>query len=184
MHLYAIISVEHISNFTKKEGSLFMSENTFYADLDRINGKGVLITGHGKGLVNKNSNINGEYISNDMVRLKSINGQLFGYQGYIKKDNNELTKIDYLLYFFEKSEPDQPLEPTIITTEAYLSLSKHNIEMGASISAMFGSSSQSSKTAYDEYVEILRQVKDTLFISIPFTKDENQRAIFVNDIVK
>lgn len=161
-----------------------MSENVFYADLDKINGKGVLVTGHGKGLVNKNSNINGEYIANDMVRLKLINGELFGYQGYINKENNELTKIDYLLYFFAQSEHNQPLEPTNITTESYLLLSKHNIDIGAGIGALFGSSYQSSKTAYDEYVEILKQVKNVRFISIPFTKDENQRAIFVNDIVK
>ena len=44
-----------------------MSRNIFYADLDSINNKGVLVTGHGKGLVNKNSRINGKYIANDMV---------------------------------------------------------------------------------------------------------------------
>lgn len=161
-----------------------MSENVFYADIDKINGKGVLVTGHGKGLVSYNSNINGEYIANDMVRLESINGELFGYQGYIKKEDNELTKIDYLLYFFAQTENNQPLEPTIITTEEYLLLSKHNIDMGGGISAMFGSSAKSSKNAYDEYVEILKQVTSAHFISIPFTADENQRAIFVNDIVK
>jgi len=161
-----------------------MSENVYYADLDEINGKGVLVTGHGKGLVMKNSNINGKYITNDMVRLKSINGELFGYQGYVKQENDKLTKIDYLLYFFEQTENNQPLEPSIIDIEEYLSLSKHNIDIGGGISAMFGRSSQSSKTTYNEYEEILKQVTSVHFISIPFTKDENQRAIFVNDIVK
>jgi hypothetical protein len=49
-----------------------MSKNIFYADFDRINGKEVFLTDHGKGLVNKNSIVNGEYIANDMVRLIRI----------------------------------------------------------------------------------------------------------------
>ena len=169
-----------------------MSKNVFYADLDIINGKGVLVTGHGKGLVNKNSIINGKYIANDMVRLIVKDGALFGYQGYtaffpVDNEENELTKIDYLLYFFGQPEPDQPLEPTTIDAEKYLRLSRHNIELADSMTAMFNSlvgKSQNSKNAYDEYEEILKQVNDACFISVPFTKDENQRAIFVNNIIK
>ena len=54
-----------------------MSRNIFYADLDSINDKGVLVTGHGKGLVNKNSLINGKYISSDMVRLRIESNERF-----------------------------------------------------------------------------------------------------------
>ncbi|GGE76073.1 hypothetical protein [Priestia taiwanensis] len=165
-----------------------MSKNDFYADLDKINEKGVLVTGHGKGLVSKNPNINGEYIANDMVRLIAKNGELFGYQGYVEKEDNELTKIEYLLYFFEQSEPNQPPEPAIITAETYLSLSKHNIDMGEQTSMMlsplFGKPSRNSKSAYSEYEEILKQVNNAYFISVPFTKDENQRATFVNNLIK
>lgn len=50
----------------------------FYADLDMINSKGVLITGHGKGIVNKNPHISGEYIAPDMVRLIAIKNELYG----------------------------------------------------------------------------------------------------------
>lgn len=73
-----------------------MSRNIFYADLDSINNKGVLVTGHGKGLVNKNSRINGKYIANDMVRLRIESNELFGYQGYIPQSAPELHVIDYL----------------------------------------------------------------------------------------
>ncbi|HDR7744049.1 TPA: hypothetical protein QCX78_005605, partial [Bacillus pacificus] len=92
-----------------------MSKSVFYADLDIINEKGVLVTGHGKGLVSKNPIINGQYVANDMVRLTVKNGDLFGYQGYVEQKNNELIKIDYLLYFFAASESNQPSQPTIIT---------------------------------------------------------------------
>ncbi|PES19768.1 hypothetical protein CN488_23270 [Bacillus anthracis] len=165
-----------------------MSKNTFYADLDRINKKGVLITGHGKGLVSKNSNINGEYIANDMVRLTIKNGELFGYQGYVEKEDNELTKIEYLLYFFDQTEPNQPPAPAIINAETYSSLSKHNINVGEKnalmISSLLGKTPPNLGSAYSEYEEILKQVNNANFISVPFTKDENERALFVNTLIK
>jgi hypothetical protein len=156
-----------------------MSRSAFYADLDEINGKGVFVTGHGKGLVSKNQIINGKCIANDMVRLVVKQGKLFGYQGYIEKEDNELTKIDYLLYFYEKSEPEQPFKPTIITVETYLQLSKHNIDIGGVLGARFGR----SRNAYSEYEEILKQTKEACFISIAYTADESDRATFVNNII-
>ncbi|MEH7460477.1 hypothetical protein V7183_25745, partial [Bacillus sp. JJ1127] len=135
-----------------------MSKNFFYADLDMINGKGVLITGHGKGIVNKNSNINGGYIAADMVRLIAKNDELYGYQGYLESEDDELTKIEYLLYFFAQSELNQPMEPSTITAETYLSLSKHNIDTGEILN---GKPSQT----YSEYEDILKQVNKVHFIS-------------------
>ncbi|HEX3017914.1 MAG TPA: hypothetical protein VHP31_08695 [Caproicibacter sp.] len=163
-----------------------MSENVFYADLDTINGKGTLVTGHGKGLVQKNSTINGEYISNDVVRLVIKDGKLFGYQGYINKEDNELAEIKYLLYFYDKSELNQPLKPTNITVDKYLALSKHNISIGSGMSALFnfGKSSVPSCDTFEEYEDILRKAKDVCFISVPFTADENDRACFINEIIK
>ena len=165
-----------------------MSKNIFYADLDRINGKGVFLTGHGKGLVNKNSIVNGEYIANDMVRLIVKDGELFGYQGYIEKEENELTKIDYLLYFYAQSEVNQPAEPAIIDIDTYLQLSRHNIETGGELSLLMGfpldTSSQKSINAYDEFEETLKQLSNATFIAVPFTLDENQRALFVNSVIK
>lgn len=156
-----------------------MSKNVFYADLDMINSKGVLITGHGKGLVFKNRIINGEHIADDMVRLTVKNGELFGYQGYIEEENNELTKIEYLLYFFKQSEQNQPINPETINVEKYLSLSKHNIETGA----LIASSSKSSVNTYSEYETILKQVNNVYFIAVPFTENENDRATFVNALI-
>lgn len=161
-----------------------MSQNIFYSDLDTINGKGVFVTGHGKGLVSKNSIINGEYIANDMVRLIIEDGKLFGYQAYIEKENNELTEIKYLLYFYDKSELKQPLKPTKITVDDYLEFSKHNIDSGDAISALSGKTSNSSCSAYNEYEKILKQANDVCFICIPFTVDENERAVFINEIIK
>lgn len=63
-----------------------------------------------------------------MVRLSIKDNELFGYQGYIENEDNELTKIEYLLYFYEQSEPNQPTTTEIINVEKYLSLSKHNID--------------------------------------------------------
>jgi hypothetical protein len=169
-----------------------MSTNVFYADLDEINGKGVFITGHGKSLINRNSIINGKYIANDMVRLIVKCGELLGYQGYTaflgnEKEDNELTKIDYLLYFFAQSELNQPSEPTSIDTDTYLRLSKHNIELDDSMIAAFnslvGKHSQNLKNAYEEYEELLKQLSNACFIAVPFTADENQRASFINDII-
>ena len=159
-----------------------MSKNVFYADLDNINQKGVLVTGHGKGIVNKNSIVNGEYIASDMVRLIVKDGELFGYQGYIQKDDNELTKIDYLLYLFAQSEPNQPSEPTVIDAKEYLRLSKHNIEIGSNRDFLFSGSEGTS--AFDEYEEILEQLSNSIFITVPYTIDENQRVSFINSIIK
>lgn len=163
-----------------------MSENVFYADLDSINGIGVLVTGHGKGLVNKNSIVNGEYIANDMVRLVVENGKLLGYQGYIKKENNEMIEIKFLLYFYDQSELKQPLKPTNITVDKYLELSEHNINIGSELSALFsfGKSSAPTHDAFEEYKEILKKSNNVQFISVPFTKDEDERANFINQIIK
>lgn len=165
-----------------------MSKNVFYADLDKINEKGVLVTGHGKGLVAKNSIITGNYIVNDMVKLTIKDNELFGYQGYIEKEDNELTKIDYLLYFYQQSEPNQPKEPEIINVEKYLSLSKHNIDTGGQIalnsSTMFGQSSKNIVNPYSEYETILKQANNIVFIAIPYTENEDDRAKFVNVLIK
>lgn len=167
---------------------LEMPENVFYADLDIINGKGVFVTGHGKGLVNKNPNINGEYISNDMVCLTAKNGELFGYQGYVKTDDNDLTRIEYLLYFFAPSEPNQPQEPVVISIDNYLLLSKHNIDTGARLKAsgmaMFGKPFQNVENVYREYEKVLKQAHNVCCMAVPFTKDENDRALFVTQIIK
>ncbi|AFM42977.1 hypothetical protein Desaci_4114 [Desulfosporosinus acidiphilus SJ4] len=162
-----------------------MSENVFYADLDMINGKGVLVTGHGKGLVQRNSIINGEYIANDMVRLVIEDGKLLGYQGYIKKEDDELTEIKYLLYFYDESELKQPLKPTNITVDEYLKFSKHNIDIGSEISALFnsGKSSVPLCNTFDEYEDILKKANGVRFISVPYTADENERASFINEII-
>lgn len=163
-----------------------MSVNSFYADLDMINGKGVFVTGHGKGLVKKNSTINGEYIANDMVRLIIENGKLFGYQGYIESEDNELTEIKYLLYFYDKSELNQPLKPTNITVDEYLAFSKHNINMGSELSTLFniGQPPATLCDTFDEYEGILKKSNNVRFVSVPYTKDEKQRASFINEIIK
>jgi len=144
-----------------------VSENNFYADLDKINEKGVLVTGHGKGLVSKNPNINGDYIANDMVRLELQNNQLFGYQGYILKENNDLTKIEYLLYFYAQDEPNQPSSPTVISAENYLSLCKHCIERGDLINDNYFSFDKSDKNTYCEFKEIIMQIGDVSFLFYP-----------------
>ncbi|MGQ4068910.1 hypothetical protein ACSQ34_14685 (plasmid) [Enterococcus mundtii] len=165
-----------------------MSRNIFYADLDSINNKGVLVTGHGKGLVNKNSKINGKYIANDMVRLRIESNELFGYQGYIPQSAPELHVIDYLLYFYDEDEKEQPLEPELISIKEYTELSKHNIDTGEQISKMyplpFLSSTDKFGDTYNEYTEILSQASKAKFYKIPFTKDENERAIWVNNLVQ
>ncbi|AFQ09219.1 TPA: hypothetical protein ACG05V_005928 [Bacillus pacificus] len=161
-----------------------MSKSVFYADLDIINEKGVLVTGHGKGLVSKNPIINGQYVANDMVRLTVKNGDLFGYQGYVEQKNNELIKIDYLLYFFAASESNQPSQPTIITIADYLALSKHNIDSGEQLNQTLNPTSQNPGNAYKEYVQILRQVNNAKFISVPFTEDADDRATFVHTLIK
>ncbi|WP_230203569.1 hypothetical protein [Bacillus massiliigorillae] len=67
-------------------------------------------------------------------------------------------------------------------------MSKHNIVTGEQIAQMFnsflGKASQNSKSAYSEYEEILGQVNNASFISVPFTENENQRATFVNNLIK
>ena len=146
-----------------------MSKSFFYADLDLINGKGVLVTGHGKGLVNKNPDVNGEYVASDMVRLTAADGKLFGYQGYVEKSENELTEIEYALYFYYLTESGQPSEPARISAEEYLRLSAHNIHLSG---------------GFEEYEAILKQASFVRFISVPWTADENDRVRFVNDLVK
>lgn len=152
-----------------------MSKNVFYCDLDLINNTGVLVTGHGKGIVNKNAHINGQYIANDMVRLTVEAGRLFGYQGYIEQIENTMVKIKYLLYLYGQQEPNQPTMPIEISVDEYLKLSRHNIEMGERVA--------SSDDAFYEYTTILKQVFDVHFVALPFTIDENERARFINKIV-
>lgn len=152
-----------------------MSKSVFYADLDKINGIGVLVTGHGKGLVSRNSNIEGEYISNDIVRLTVKNNVLYGYQGYIEEEN-ELTPIDYLLYFYDKSEPNQPKTAVKVDIEIYLQLCRHNIEIGEIIC--------SSLNVFDEFKEILKQSTCFNCFGVPFTDNENERAIFVDNVIR
>ncbi|MGE6515272.1 hypothetical protein [Lysinibacillus sphaericus] len=165
-----------------------MSKNIFYSDLDTINEKGVLVTGHGKGLVAANSIINGKYIANDMVRLTIKDNELFGFQGYIEKEDNELAKIEYLLYFYEQSEPHQPTKAEIINVEKYLSLSKHNIDTGAQIammsSMMFGQTTEDIVDTYSEYETILKQANNVIFAAVPYTENEDDRATFINDLIK
>ena len=154
-----------------------MSVNVFYCDLDMINNKGVLVTGHGKGIVNRNPLINGEYIVNDMVRLIIENGKLFGYQGYIPKEENRLVEIEYMIYLFDQYEHNQPATPINISVDNFLRLSQHNIETGI----MCCSSSTSS--AFIEYSNILKQAFSAKFIAFPFTNDENERARAINEII-
>ena len=165
-----------------------MSINVFYADLDSINGKGVLVTGHGKGLVEKNSLINGKYIANDMVRLKIVSNTLFGYQGYIEQDNPKLIVIDYLIYFFDQFEKYQQVEPQLISIEEYLKLSKHNINMGEKISNegnfLFHKAQNKVGSTYAEYSEILTQASKVKIYKVPFTDQQNERAIWVNNLIK
>lgn len=161
-----------------------MSKNIFYSDLDTINEKGVLVTGHGKGLVAANSIINGKYIANDMVRLTIKDNELFGFQGYIEKEDNELAKIEYLLYFYEQSEPHQPIKAEIINVEKYLSLSKHNIDTSAQITMMLGQTTEDIVDAYSEYETILKQANNVIFAAVPYTENENDRATFINDLIK
>lgn len=170
------------------DGGMKMSENVFYADLDIIDGKGVLVTGHGKGLVSKNSLINGEYIANDMVKLVIESNKLFGYQGYVEKEEKELATIDYLLYFYDQSEKDQPVEPLLISVDEYLKLSKHNIDTGEQssqmVDMMMGNNIKQLGGTYTEYAEILKQASQSKFYKIPFTKDENERARLVNNLIQ
>ncbi|MDF9505065.1 hypothetical protein P5808_24715 [Bacillus cereus] len=69
------------------------------------------------------------------------------------------------------------MKPSTITAETYLSLSKHNIDSGEILNGI-------PSQTYSEYEEILTQVNNVHFGSVPFTKDENQRADFVNNIIK
>lgn len=168
-----------------------MSKNIFYCDLDLINKKGVIITGHGKGLVNKNEIVEGEYICNDMVRLKVVDGELLGYQGYIEKDENEYTKVNYLLYFYDQNEANQPAQPESLEIDKYIILSKHNIEQGEAISAsinqMFGEIQRTNSTvpnSFEEFKSIVTNAKNIKCYSVPFTEDENERARFVNSLIR
>lgn len=154
-----------------------MSVNVFYCDLDTINNKGVLVTGHGKGIVNRNPLINGKYIANDMVRLVVKNGKLFGYQGYIPKEENYLVEIEYIIYLFDQYEPHQPATPINISVDSFIRLSKHNIETGVMCSL------SSTSSAFIEYSDILKQVFNAKFIAFPFTNDENERARAINEII-
>lgn len=112
-----------------------------------------------------------------MVRLIAIKNELYGYQGYLESEDNKLTKIEYLLYFFAQYKTNQPMKPSTITAETYLSLSKHNIDTGEILNGI-------PSQTYNEYEEILTQVNNVHFGSVPFTKDENQRADCVNNMIK
>jgi hypothetical protein len=167
-----------------------MSKNIFYCDLDLINGKGVLVTGHGKGLVNKNEIVEGQYICNDMVRLKVEDGKLLGYQGYIEKDENEYTEIDYLLYFYNQNEDKQPEQPAAVEIDKYIMLSKHNIVQGEeitlSINQMLGEMQKRDSTipdSFEEFKSIVSSVQNVKCYSVPYTKDENERARFLNLLI-
>lgn len=155
-----------------------MSKNVFYADLDIINSKGVFVTGHGKGIVNKNSLINGRYIADDMVRLTVEDGKLHGYQGYIDVPINQLTQIEYALYLCGKDEMNQPKQAQEVTISVYLQLSKHNMDCAEYILG------KNAGDIYSEYENILMDVTTLRCFVIPYTSDENERATQINAVVK
>lgn len=155
-----------------------MSKNVFYADLDNINNRGVLVTGHGKGIVNKNGIVNGGYIANDMVKLTVENGKLYGYQGYVDMPTNKLTHIEYMLYLYAKDEQGQPVQLQEIDVNTYLQLSRHNIECGQHILA------RNDGDTYAEYRHFLLNTTEVRCFAVPYTDNEIERAVQINEAVK